>query len=98
AEDGIRDFHVTGVQTCALPICEVFGAQALRDTQTVRGAVPGWRAVRFDEPLRQRRLPATRTHEEIRDRDPQDRSREARYDGSLRCGEETAGRNLRWYA
>src|SRR5690606_40494109 len=20
--DGIRDFHVTGVQTCALPICE----------------------------------------------------------------------------
>src|SRR5207302_6097156 len=27
AEDGIRDFHVTGVQTCALPICYglVFG-------------------------------------------------------------------------
>src|SRR5207302_7740372 len=24
AEDGIRDFHVTGVQTCALPIYEVF--------------------------------------------------------------------------
>src|SRR5690606_13653135 len=23
AEDGIRDFHVTGVQTCALPICFV---------------------------------------------------------------------------
>src|SRR6266700_5205313 len=23
AEDGIRDFHVTGVQTCALPICEI---------------------------------------------------------------------------
>src|SRR6266511_4429307 len=22
AEDGIRDFRVTGVQTCALPICE----------------------------------------------------------------------------
>src|SRR5690606_40469875 len=22
AEDGIRDFHVTGVQTCALPICK----------------------------------------------------------------------------
>src|SRR5690606_39748274 len=21
AEDGIRDYHVTGVQTCALPIC-----------------------------------------------------------------------------
>src|SRR5690606_40720291 len=24
AEDGIRDFHVTGVQTCALPIFSVF--------------------------------------------------------------------------
>src|SRR5690606_32715044 len=24
AEDGIRDFHVTGVQTCALPISAVF--------------------------------------------------------------------------
>src|SRR5690606_39360164 len=23
AEDGIRDFHVTGVQTCALPICGI---------------------------------------------------------------------------
>src|SRR5690625_5840087 len=23
AEDGIRDGHVTGVQTCALPICEM---------------------------------------------------------------------------
>src|SRR5690606_40985985 len=23
AEDGIRDFHVTGVQTCALPICHL---------------------------------------------------------------------------
>src|SRR5690606_37897167 len=25
AEDGIRDFHVTGVQTCALPISRVWG-------------------------------------------------------------------------
>src|SRR5690606_40078962 len=24
AEDGIRDFHVTGVQTCALPISEIY--------------------------------------------------------------------------
>src|SRR5690606_40170858 len=28
AEDGIRDFHVTGVQTCALPIC---GRQARQE-------------------------------------------------------------------
>src|SRR5690606_1362328 len=28
AEDGIRDFHVTGVQTCALPILQRFLAEA----------------------------------------------------------------------
>src|SRR5690606_40668188 len=27
AEDGIRDFHVTGVQTCALPICRPLNGQ-----------------------------------------------------------------------
>src|SRR5690606_39461054 len=34
AEDGIRGFHVTGVQTCALPICTasiVFGLLAFND-------------------------------------------------------------------
>src|SRR5207302_4807453 len=31
AEDGIRDFHVTGVQTCALPICKYgVGSGAVR--------------------------------------------------------------------
>src|SRR5690606_40857183 len=29
AGDGIRDFHVTGVQTCALPICDVAGREAV---------------------------------------------------------------------
>src|ERR1022692_5032526 len=30
AEDGIRDYKVTGVQTCALPICEIdFGSYTL---------------------------------------------------------------------
>src|SRR5690606_40714934 len=28
AEDGIRDFHVTGVQTCALPILGADGANS----------------------------------------------------------------------
>src|SRR5690606_10875514 len=28
AEDGIRDFHVTGVQTCALPICNAVDSSA----------------------------------------------------------------------
>src|SRR5690606_439284 len=31
AEDGIRDFHVTGVQTCALPISEEAAARAEYD-------------------------------------------------------------------
>src|SRR6266511_5574334 len=33
AEDGIRDFHVTGVQTCALPISHEY---ALRDRLPLR--------------------------------------------------------------
>src|SRR5690606_40410485 len=43
AEDGIRDFHVTGVQTCALPIsgvgkshlAQALGHQAVRSGFTV---------------------------------------------------------------
>src|SRR3712207_9487236 len=38
AEDGIRDIGVTGVQTCALPICEDGGYGG------VRGVVAGGRA------------------------------------------------------
>src|SRR5256885_6211870 len=30
AEDGIRDYKVTGVQTCALPICRSTSAKASR--------------------------------------------------------------------
>src|SRR5690606_39818894 len=36
AEDGIRDFHVTGVQTCALPIFWVVPPRNCEDT-TVAG-------------------------------------------------------------
>src|SRR5256885_5017768 len=47
AEDGIRDYKVTGVQTCALPI-SVSAAQgradeAARDDHRVREAGPGHR-------------------------------------------------------
>src|SRR5690606_39745270 len=37
AEDGIRDFHVTGVQTCALPI---FRKQSLPRVAIVRAHTP----------------------------------------------------------
>src|SRR5690606_40031766 len=38
AEDGIRDFHVTGVQTCALPISQ---AAAARLEQAAKSLPPG---------------------------------------------------------
>src|SRR5690606_39395395 len=42
AEDGIRDFHVTGVLTCALPISASACDTALRDAA---GGGGRWRAV-----------------------------------------------------
>src|SRR5690606_19481697 len=39
AEDGIRDFHVTGVQTCALPIYEVLQVVGLAGIGMVVGEV-----------------------------------------------------------
>src|SRR5207253_5150536 len=35
AEDGIRDGHVTGVQTCALPIFEALGPRSIEDLAAV---------------------------------------------------------------
>src|SRR5690606_1138773 len=45
AEDGIRDFHVTGVQTCALPICTAGGPPSrhpaiLRDHRPAGSGLP----------------------------------------------------------
>src|SRR5690606_6702977 len=39
AEDGIRDFHVTGVQTCALPISLVTKSDGTKFGKTEGGAV-----------------------------------------------------------
>src|SRR5690606_40536698 len=36
AEDGIRDFHVTGVQTCALPISKRHQLACALDRRTLR--------------------------------------------------------------
>src|SRR5690606_39642065 len=38
AEDGIRDFHVTGVQTCALPISATASRSSSRRRVASRGA------------------------------------------------------------
>src|SRR5690606_41080692 len=44
AEDGIRDFHVTGVQTCALPIS--WFSPDCRHYSRAKGVVPRSKAVR----------------------------------------------------
>src|SRR5690606_23559110 len=36
AEDGIRGFHVTGVQTCALPICGISTAEVKKVTSALK--------------------------------------------------------------
>src|SRR5690606_39757444 len=62
AEDGIRDFHVTGVQTCALPICgEPAGVpQVLHRVEPAEGLLPVVRAV---PPVPGRLPPRSRSEE-----------------------------------
>src|SRR5436309_13290819 len=49
AEDGIRDFHVTGVQTCALPIsASLFAAHTLPARAPARGSA-ALRGLRSEE-------------------------------------------------
>src|SRR5690606_41161957 len=69
AEDGIRDFHVTGVQTCALPISwparrgRVRRRRASRWARTVRhgraGQGPDKARPRQDPPAEQRPGPGS---------------------------------------
>src|SRR5438046_6059586 len=51
AEDGIRDWSVTGVQTCALPICDLFGSGKMFLPQVVKSARVMKRAVAYLEPF-----------------------------------------------
>src|SRR5207253_4872685 len=70
AEDGIRDGHVTGVQTCALPICE-----SRREEREGRNAVQEARTGH-----RRNRAPseARRVEESARRADQASRSEERR--------------------
>src|SRR5699024_11338465 len=47
AEDGIRDRNVTGVQTCALPICDLCGIGGVSAGQHLYFCLPA--AVRYDQ-------------------------------------------------
>src|SRR5690606_40734565 len=54
-EDGIRDFHVTGVQTCALPIWSLVHAKQgrmLRLLDEVGGAYVSRQHAFLDQPVR----------------------------------------------
>src|SRR5690625_7605875 len=68
AEDGIRDGHVTGVQTCALPICLADGELGKMSRQTLN--VPHYArfarlarltgsATRYSPPSLRQRMPAS---------------------------------------
>src|SRR5690606_39638507 len=54
AEDGIRDFHVTGVQTCALPISRT--GLPLRIANALTSRPPSRRCTRFMRFTRSRNL------------------------------------------
>src|SRR5688500_20220778 len=47
AEDGIRDYKVTGVQTCALPISTGASACSRSATRSVADSIPTERRMRF---------------------------------------------------
>src|SRR5437870_12557275 len=54
AEDGIRDGHVTGVQTCALPILNIGRSEeitVLECAQLILAVTGSHSQIRFSEPL-----------------------------------------------
>src|SRR5690606_32166833 len=65
AEDGIRDFHVTGVQTCALPIYLAALGERLGDVahvdRLVLGAEPVLEATQLRQPHVDGHLPTLET-------------------------------------
>src|SRR5256885_3611304 len=76
AEDGIRDYKVTGVQTCALPICRQRGERRRRDRPQQRDLVLFHRDGR--EPWGRERSVITRSHGDAGGDSPRARSEERR--------------------
>ena len=73
-------------------------ARAVRDPQALRRPVPGRRHVRLDEPLRQRRLPAARAHQEVGVGDPRRGDGEDGPRRPDRSRDQAARRDLRRHA
>src|SRR5690606_40204073 len=85
-EDGIRDFHVTGVQTCALPIYPADGDRR-RHGGTGRDR-PGLGLDRADQPVVRLREPASLTR-----RTPAARAPRGHRPGAAAVGARTARRS-----
>src|SRR5690606_40021227 len=58
AEDGIRDFHVTGVQTCALPIYQAAGLVApdVAPGQSPHASAPSFQSLQGEAGFRNGRV------------------------------------------
>src|SRR5690606_40686857 len=80
AEDGIRDFHVTGVQTCALPILRDAAEQAGVTAGEARLAFPGGVLDLVDYFLADgdRRMTEALAHEDLASMKIRERSEERR--------------------
>src|SRR5436309_6092754 len=71
AEDGIRDFHVTGVQTCALPICDDLGLPPGQMGKDVALGAGMRRVIADHEQIERRILGETAGAHSIVNRDPE---------------------------
>src|SRR5690606_39280217 len=89
AEDGIRDFHVTGVQTCALPICPRFRSPPPLPARTTP-AVPDRRRtdMSMDRPAGRARSEERRVGKECRSRGwpEHEKKKGGQERGGGRCG------------
>src|SRR3712207_7278308 len=65
AEDGIRDIGVTGVQTCALPICASTALVAARGDSRDHARALAWRAADLDSASHGERPFAHRAQPEV---------------------------------
>src|SRR5690606_40621039 len=62
AEDGIRVFHVTGVQTCALPICPHLHTSRQPRGDGAAGRGPQWRRGKAPQTVARAMIPGVSLH------------------------------------
>src|SRR5207244_7415392 len=85
AEDGIRDDLVTGVQTCALPICKARGLSVDPKLAIGDGALGFWKAARQAWPTTKEQRCWVHKTANVLDKLPKNRSEERRVGKEGRC-------------